>query len=220
MNHPDTGALVWIYNSSYNTIINNNVSYCHYYGILIEQLSHHNIISNNLAAYNTEIGIHLRNSADLNVIEENVIHLNPTGIAIYSYCDNNTIKGNCISHNTIGGVFVNYLTTYNVLYTNCFINNTLHARDDGNNNVWDFASKGNYWDNYTGTDLNENGIGDIHYNISGTAESIDHFPLMKCPIPSIPSVILGYELYILLSGMLISMISVIYLIYRKKALKF
>ncbi len=216
MNTPLTGALVWLLNCSYNTVFNNNASYCSFYGIYIDQTSHHNIISNNLASFNVQIGILLRNDANLNTIQDNIIHLNPQGIALESHSDNNTIKGNHISNNTIVGVNLASLTTYNILYTNCFMNNSLHARDNGANNIWDFGSKGNYWDNYTGADLNMDGIGDIPYNITGSSGSMDNFPLMQCPSPSGSDGIPGYELSILISGMLIGMVSLICLTYKKK----
>jgi len=36
---------------------------------------------------------------------------------------------------------------------------------------------GNYWDNYTGSDIDRNGIGDIHHKID--SENFDNYPLIK-----------------------------------------
>jgi parallel beta-helix repeat protein len=219
-NLPDTGALVWLYNSSHNTVNNNNASNCHFYGILVDQLSYHNVISNNLVSDNLQRGIYVRFGADFNTIENNEVSSSVMGIYIDSSCDNNTIKGNHISDCTNEGVNLNTFATYNIIYLNCFMNNSVNAEDNGNHNIWDFGGKGNYWDNYNGTDANHDGIGDIPYNITGAALSQDHFPLMACPTPIIPSgVIPGYELYLIIGGILMSSMSVIWLTFKKKRLK-
>jgi parallel beta-helix repeat protein len=218
-NLPDTGALVWLYNSSYNTVINNNASYCHYYGILVELQSHHNTIIKNLGSYNIQSGIALYSGSSFNIVEDNTVYLNPIGIHLYTSSSNNTIKGNHIYNNTLIGLQVVPSATNNIIYLNCFINNMIHANDDGVDNIWDFGGKGNYWDNYTGIDANNDGIGDLPYNITGAAGSLDNFPLMKCPTPSSAGGIPGYELSIVIVGILISSISVIYLTFKEKKLK-
>ena len=46
------------------------------------------------------------------------------------------------------------------------------------NNQWNNTDIGNYWDDYVGVDLDDNGIGDTPYtNILGTAGSQDAFPI-------------------------------------------
>ncbi len=136
------------------------------------------------------IGISLWNSARDNVITENILSNNLKGIEIYSQCNGNTVSKNIIANNTLGiairgvcydnTVFNNTIrdNTFgcnitedepaeglvfpeNVLYHNNFINNQYHAFDEASN-IWDngYPSGGNYWDDYTGGDENNDGIGD------------------------------------------------------------
>ena len=104
---------------------------------------------------------------------------NHVGIQIIhsSWCE---IFENEIMNNEIG---IN-LSTYqeNVIYHNNFINNIQHALvETGRYHIWDdgYPSGGNYWDDYTGTDLDGDGIGDTPYVIPGSEENQDHYPLMQ-----------------------------------------
>ncbi|GAG66746.1 unnamed protein product, partial [marine sediment metagenome] len=60
---------------------------------------------------------------------------------------------------------------------------TVFSIDDGLYNTWDNGSIGNYWGNYTGVDLNDDGIGDTPYVVSvwmpapGQTGSIDNYPI-------------------------------------------
>jgi parallel beta-helix repeat protein len=67
----------------------------------------------------------------------------------------------------------------NLIYHNNFIDNLVQAYDTGNN-IWDdgYPSGGNYWSDYTGTDSDGDGIGDVPYNIQGD-DNKDRYPLME-----------------------------------------
>ena len=86
---------------------------------------------------------------------------------------NNTWKNNRM------GVDLNlpFLTNGNTFYSNSFINNTIHASDNGTNTVWNSSIQGNYWDTWTWPDIDANGIVDLQYNISGGAGSADYLPI-------------------------------------------
>jgi hypothetical protein len=47
--------------------------------------------------------------------------------------------------------------------------------ENSTNNVWDNGSEGNYWSNYNGTDLDNDGIGDTKLPWEG----VDNYPLMN-----------------------------------------
>ncbi len=59
----------------------------------------------------------------------------------------------------------------NIFYRNMLINNELHVganwEVEGTGNKWDNGQVGNYWDDYTGKDINGDGIGDVPYIVEG-----------------------------------------------------
>ncbi len=172
---------------NYNTISYNTANNNDRYGIILP-CSESNTISYNTANYNTYCGICL-DVSHYNNIYGNVAFNNEFGIifrrSVRSYwiagCHNNTISGNIINSNSEYGILFRSCVNNNI-YLNCFTNNVVHACDEGGNNYWDNGVKGNFWSNYTGLDEDGDGIGDIPYNINGTAGSKDNYPLMRCPI--------------------------------------
>lgn len=90
-----------------------------------------------------------------------------------------TCNGNMIHNNTDMGIYVGINSEYNLFYENSFISNSINAMDNGSNNNWDNSIIGNYWDDYSGVDADDDGIGDIPYNITGTANSQDNFPIWE-----------------------------------------
>ena len=121
-----------------------------------------------------------------NVISGNILNNSIYGVQLLESCQNNRIIGNIIGNITNTGVYIDdtndELCINNHIYQNYFLNNTLHARDDmdgGGVNYWyDTVNKiGNFWDNYTGVDANDNGIGDTAYIIPGDGARQDLYPI-------------------------------------------
>jgi len=117
-------------------------------------------------------------------IYQNIIDKNSIGIWI-RLSNNSNIYNNTISNNSITGISINkILPAYEgelcseniVIYHNNFINNTQHAKDECAS-IWSYYNEGNYWDNYSGLDKNNDGIGDESY-ISEEGNIIDEYPLM------------------------------------------
>ena len=113
------------------------------------------------------------------------------------------ISKNIIQQNKIGVNVVNiYCHGYCHIYNNDFKNNNQHALDqakdeDGRHVMrWEGfvgshingRSEGNYWDDYTGTDSDSDGIGDTPYYVPG-GENLDYDPLMKQKFKSQPKIV-------------------------------
>jgi len=92
----------------------------------------------------------------------------------------NTIYGNVITKNAIG-IKIENAPRSNVFYHNNFIDNNVHAFDSTVSNSWYYdkeISHGNYWDDYQGIDVDNDGIGDTAYLVAG-GNNQDEFPLMN-----------------------------------------
>ncbi len=161
---------------SENTINNN------YIGINLGWSNNTKISGNTVN--NNDYGIGLGYSKN-NVLSGNTVNKNMLGIYL-GLSDNNTISGNLIRDNTQHGILILTLlgiqSTQNLFFKNTFLNNTVHAIDDGINNYWNNSIIGNYWDNYTGIDANSDEIGDTPHTFnSGT----DYLPIVDTTAPTI-----------------------------------
>jgi len=189
IDNSSTGDTVFVYNGSYfetiiikksinligenknSTIINGNNSS---YPVL--EISAEYVKVSDLTIKNSEIGIYLENTSGSNIIDKNIIK--GCSKAIYLLDSHkNLITNNTIKDNNIG-ISLNLSYKNNFFYNN-FINNSKHAKENGEN-IW-YGNKtriGNYWDNYNGFDKNNDGIGDIPYKLPN-GKNKDKFPLMN-----------------------------------------
>lgn len=196
INHPEIPK----YTPDNNSILNNTISY-NTVGISING-SHYNIVDSNTVELNPEGGIILVSHAFQNQISKNIVSWNRHfGIAL-SYVTNNFFFGNIISNNRQWGVVLVgmeslpmdiYPRSYsNFFYHNSFIDNQDQVVDT--NPPFNFFDGGpdiggNFWSNYTGEDLDEDGFGDTPYIIMEEfpQENIpaveDHYPLISPPDP-------------------------------------
>lgn len=91
-------------------------------------------------------------------------------------------KNDIIYNNTGYGITISDVNDYrnknNLFYNNSFNNAWgINAIDNGTNTQWNLGDIGNFWHDYTGYDLNDDGIGDISYNITGINNGKDEFSL-------------------------------------------
>ncbi|MDG6222094.1 MAG: NosD domain-containing protein [Candidatus Bathyarchaeota archaeon] len=120
---------------------------------------------------------------------------------------NNIVYGNIIIDNkygialNLGGdVLGSWKVENNTIYQNNFINN-MHDVFIGVpdcKNDWDNGEKGNYWSNFKGSDVNNDGISEISYVISNG--NIDRYPLMK-PIEDLTEQSLSGHFFALFLGL-------------------
>ncbi len=97
------------------------------------------------------------------------------GLLIWN-ASNNQIYNNIFKNNYIG-VKLDNNSFNNIIYHNYLINNTYNAIDNSEcNNKWDDTSRGNYWDDYTGSGP---------YTLTGPNSCQDRFPLtLYTPSPN------------------------------------
>jgi parallel beta-helix repeat protein len=104
------------------------------------------------------------------------------------YSSNNTITNNTISNNNYN-IFVDS-SNNNTIYLNNFINNSEYFYSHNSTNIWNSPLEitytydgsaninylGNYWDDYTDVDADNDGIWDNPYSINSDK---DRYPLME-----------------------------------------
>jgi len=198
----NAGPGIYLEGSSDN-IITRNSCRDNTWGIMVWLDSNYNMVSKNLCTRNSDTGIVVGSSfgnsifenfcrrndltgiaivdwyyfgAEDNLIYGNTIARNVNGIYLANV-DNNEIVRNTIKHNTYG-IGLDVDCDYNRIYHNNLISNDLQAWDAQYwMNEWyhPYMLEGNYWSDYTGTDDNEDGLGDSPWPFIG----YDAYPFME-----------------------------------------
>jgi parallel beta-helix repeat protein len=180
------GYGIWLNSSSNNVLSGNNIA-DNWEGIVLNS-SINNVLSGNSVTANDECGIAIDRSSNNVLSGNNITSNNGAGLFILS-SSSNFLFGNNVTSNNWYGILLLYSSSNNVIFHNNFANNwnQFYMHPDSEN-IWDngYPSGGNYWSDYSGTDLyhgpyqNEtgnDGVGDAPYTID--ANNLDNYPLMK-----------------------------------------
>ena len=153
---------------SENCRVANNVLSHNSEGIRVDSASF-NIVEDNILISNDYEGIHIFWHADSNIVRRNICRENTYGIyllgSVYNTVANNTCQENDY------GIFARSDSEYNIIEWNVFFENTENAATENTLNTFQY----NYYSDYSGLDMDGNGIGDTPYYFS---PSVDYYPLI------------------------------------------
>ncbi len=195
LNNIKTG--IYLQSDCYNNTIQNNYIYNSSTSLRLYQSYANEVLDNNITEGTT--GIYIGHTSDFNTIIDNTITTHTYGIQTKSSSHNNTIVNNYINAITNTGISINPGCNNNtlemnningsshgiaiggngsIIYGNFLTDNSgVNGADNGYYNRWDNGTIGNYWDDYGGDDLDNDGIGDTPYDIPGSANSQDNYPI-------------------------------------------
>ncbi len=152
-------------------------------GFMVDRSSHIKILNNTITGTSVlfpglqptgGISFWIVNSS---IISGNYLADNQEGIFIGAESNYNLIVGNAIINNEKGISF--YESSNNTIYYNTFENNSIqiYDRDLTSENTWENKGEGNYWSDYNGTDINNDGIGDSPHILD--VNNKDNYPLIN-----------------------------------------
>ena len=176
--------------SSYNHVQRNSISSTGQAAIALESAiqsnSEFNYIHENSVTC-TETGVLFKTGVRKNVVFKNTLTGCKNSIMLSSG-HNNTFLGNNISGSTQYAVYLS-ISDHNTFYHNNFLNNAQQAYENhqvywwaiqndtyySEYNTWDNGEEGNYWDDYSGSDVNGDGIGETPFTVY--ENFTDYYPL-------------------------------------------
>ena len=164
---------IFLDSSNHNMISGNDLSFNDNEGIWLLSSSFNNV-EDNAVSTNGADGI-LLDDSDLNDVTGNNVTYNEDGITLIS-SSSDEIVANDLIDNSRRGVNVRFSSSGNAIHHNLYIGNGENAFDGGSNQ-WDDGAEGNYWDDYSGSDQDNDTVGDSPYDIPGGGNQ-DHFPMI------------------------------------------
>lgn len=162
-------------NHVYNNVLINNTFIN---GSIALYESHQNMISQNYVT-GYDVGVVASDATGnwfvKNTITAGVYGTGDVGLRICG-SDTSVIDGNTIADNHLNGLELMEGTANTTVFHNNFVNNTNQLNLTGSyNTTWDNGCEGNYWSNYVGTDVDDDGVGDTALPWEG----VDQYPLIN-----------------------------------------
>jgi parallel beta-helix repeat protein len=177
----------------------------------------------NLNVKNFSIGMYIwtkNNTITGNGVSDNIVGILLSG-------SNETVTKNYIANNQ-RGLFFGFNNIGDIIPSDIVINH-----NDFENNIvqlngceckdyniseaphsWDDGRQGNFWSDYNGTDVNNDGVGDTRYVIDVLNQ--DRYPLMQTPVKiPIPATEIPIELVVLGISAFVVIVAVVF-VYRKR----
>lgn len=169
-------ANIYMSFSSNNTVAGNTVADGANYGVGLSSSSNNIISANNIT--NVLNGIYLYSSKNNAIMQNRIANGGLAGAAIQlsQNSNDNSVLNNRVENNGYG-VEIN-ASSGNMIFHNNLLDNTQQAYMVRANytNFWDNGVEGNYWSNYTGADVDNDGVGNDPHVID--ANNTDRYPLM------------------------------------------
>ena len=155
-------------------VANNNISEVEMWAMALYHAYNNSIINNHIdhIMLSNEVGGIFLGFSKNNLVQGNIVSKVDRGISLHFQSNDNKIVNNNFSLASIGIVLDG--VSGNTIYRNNFIKNIIQGCDDGDNR-WNYMGEGNYWSDYTGIDINRDGIGDSPYYI--LPKGTDYYPL-------------------------------------------